>query len=85
MTQSDDTSSSSLDFSKLITMYNKMQKQLVQQISDLTKSASNISPGDFLLLQFMMAKVAQVGESLSNLISQVNSIISNAIRNQKTQ
>jgi hypothetical protein len=46
---------------------------------------SQATPGSFILLQFQMSQVTQIGESISNLISQVNSVIGNAIRNQKTQ
>jgi len=45
---------------------------------------SSATPGKFLMIQFAMANVAQVGESISNLLSQVNSVIGNAIRNQKS-
>jgi hypothetical protein len=46
---------------------------------------SSATPGSFILLQFQMSQVTQMGESISNLISQVNTVISHAIQNQKTQ
>lgn len=75
----------SLTFSTLINSYKKMQADLVTQIRALSNDTSSADPGKFILLQFQMAQVTQVGESISNLIYQVNAIISNAIRNQKTQ
>jgi hypothetical protein len=45
---------------------------------------SAATPGKFLLLQFSMSQVTQVGDSISNLISQVNSMINNSVRNQKS-
>jgi hypothetical protein len=46
---------------------------------------STATPGSFILLQFQMSQVTQMGESISNLISQVNSVINSAVRNQKPQ
>jgi hypothetical protein len=53
-------------------------KQVASKVSAAT-------PGKFLLLQFMMSQVTQIGDSVSNLLSQVNSMINNAVRNQKGQ
>ncbi|MGD2169808.1 MAG: hypothetical protein PVI40_06170 [Chlamydiota bacterium] len=74
-----------LSFSSLIKAYAKLQSSLVQQVKKLASSMSQATPGQFLLVQFQMAQVTQIGESISNLISQVNSVINNAVRNQKTQ
>jgi hypothetical protein len=38
-----------------------------------------------LLVQFQMSQVTQIGDSISNLIAQVQSMINNSIRNQKPQ
>jgi hypothetical protein len=38
-----------------------------------------------LLIQFSMSQLTQIGESISNMISQVNSVINYAVRNQKGQ
>jgi len=63
-----------------------MQKKVVSAVQALaSKGGCSANPGQFILLQFQMAQVTQIGESISNMISQVNSVISNAIRNQKTQ
>lgn len=74
-----------LSFTSLISAYKRLQSGLVQQVRALASKISQATPGSFILLQFEMAQVTQIGESISNLISQVNSVISNAIRNQKTQ
>lgn len=74
-----------LSFHSLISAYKRLQDQLVKQVRALASKMSQATPGSFILLQFEMAQVTQMGESISNLISQVNTVISNAIRNQKTQ
>jgi hypothetical protein len=74
-----------ITFETLIKQYQKIQSQLVEQVRQLASKMSEATPGQFLLVQFQMAQVTQMGESISNLISQVNSIINNAVRNQKTQ
>ena len=74
-----------LSFSTLIKAYAKLQSQLVSQVKALARSISQATPGSFILLQFQMSQVTQIGESISNLISQVNSVINSAIRNQKPQ
>lgn len=74
-----------LSFTSLISAYKQLQDKLVQSVRSLASNMSSANPGQFILLQFQMAKVTQMGESISNLISQVNSVISGAIRNQKTQ
>ncbi len=73
-----------LSFNSLISAYKKLQSGLVKQVRALASKMSQAQPGAFILLQFQMAQVTQIGESISNLIGQVNSVISNAIRNQKT-
>lgn len=74
-----------LSFSTLISAYVKLQSTLVSQVRALASSISTATPGKFLLLQFGMAQVTQVGETISNLISQVNAMIMAAVRNQKIQ
>lgn len=73
-----------LTFRSLISAYTKLQSKLVKDVRSIASSMSQATPGKFLLLQFGMSQVTQIGESISNLISQVNSMISNAVRNQKS-
>jgi hypothetical protein len=75
----------SLSFSTLIKAYIRMQSQVVEQIRSLSENVSTATPGKFLLVQFAMSQVTQIGQSISNIIYQVNSVINNAVRNQKTQ
>ena len=75
---------SRLTFNELITKYSTLQKKVTSQVKNVASSLSAATPGKFLLLQFSMSQVTQVGDSLSNLISQVNSMINNSVRNQKT-
>ena len=74
-----------LSFTSLISAYKKLQQGLVSQVRSLASKMSQANPGQFILLQFQMSQVTQVGESISNLISQVNSVINNSVRNQKSQ
>jgi hypothetical protein len=74
-----------LSFNSLISAYKKLQSGLLVQVRALASKMSQANPGSFILLQFQMSQVTQVGESISNLISQVNSVINNAVRNQKSQ
>ncbi len=74
-----------LSFKTLIEHYKKMQSSLVVQIRALASKLSQAAPGQFLLIQFQMSQVTQVGESISNLIAQVNSVINATVRNQKPQ
>jgi hypothetical protein len=74
----------SLSFKTLVTAYISLQNQVTQQVRNVASHVSAATPGKFLLLQFMMSQVTQMGESISNLISQVQSVINNAVRNQKT-
>lgn len=74
-----------VSFNTLIANYSRIQKELMSQVQKLAASGSSADPGRFILLQFQMSQVTQVGESISNLISQVNSMINMSIRNQKAQ
>lgn len=74
-----------LTFQSLISAYKKLQDQLVKSVRSLASKMSTANPGAFILLQFQMSQVTQMGESISNVISQVNTVISHAIQNQKTQ
>ncbi|MBS3904023.1 MAG: hypothetical protein KGZ39_01700 [Simkania sp.] len=72
-----------LSFNTLIGQYIKLQSKVVSMVRYLSSSLSQATPGRFLLLQFAMSQVAQIGESISNLISQVQSLINLTVRNQK--
>lgn len=73
----------SLTFYTLIKQYSKLQAEVVSQVRNVASRLSAATPGKFLLLQFSMSQVTQVGDSISNLISQVNSMINSSVRNQK--
>lgn len=74
-----------LSFTDLIQSYANLQDSLVGQVRNLAADMSSANPGQFILLQFQMSQVTQIGESISNLIAQVNSVINSSIRNQKVQ
>jgi len=75
----------SLSFYSLISAYKKLQSQLVVQVKALASKMSSAQPGSFILLQFQMSQVTQIGESISNLIGQVNSVINKAVQNQQSR
>jgi hypothetical protein len=74
-----------LSFGSLINQYKNIQSQLVKQVKELASRSSLATPGRFLLVQFQMSQVTQIGDSISNLISQVQSMINASVRNQKAQ
>ena len=73
-----------ISFATLIKQYIALQSKVVSQVRAVASRISSATPGKFLLLQFSMSQVTQIGESISNLISQVQSVINNSVRNQKT-
>jgi hypothetical protein len=75
----------SLSFNELITKYSALQACVVKQIKSLASSLSKASPGKFLLAQFGMSQVTQIGDSISNLIAQVNAVINYSVRQQRGQ
>ena len=83
MTKSSGTGSIRLTFTTLIKQYSYLQQQVLSQIKSLASSISGASPGKFLLVQFGMSQLTQIGESISNMIYQVNTVINQAVRNQK--
>lgn len=74
-----------ISFKKLIQRYKIAQSQLKKQVEQLAAGSGNMNPAQFLMLQFTMSQVTQVGESISNVIAQINSIINSTVRNQKSQ
>lgn len=74
-----------LSFTTLIAAYRRLQSGLVDQVRRLSTNISSANPGKFILIQFQMSQVTQIGESISNLIAQVNSVINHAVQNQRVQ
>jgi hypothetical protein len=72
-----------LSFATLIVAYKSLQDKLMSSVKELSKNISSAQPGQFILLQFQMSQVAQIGDSISNLIAQVNTVISHSIQNQQ--
>ena len=73
-----------ISFNTLIKKYMQLQSQVVSLVRTVASRMSSATPGKFLLLQFAMSQVTQIGDSISNLLAQVNTVISNAIKNQRT-
>lgn len=74
-----------ITFHSLISGYKRLQSQLMSQVRALASKISQATPGSFILLQFQMSQITQIGESISNLIAQVNSVINHAVGNQGKQ
>ena len=74
-----------LSFHSLVSAYKKLQDSLLSQVRALASKISTANPGSFMLLQFQMSQITQVGESISNVIAQVNSLINHAVQNQGKQ
>lgn len=72
-----------ISFSTLIKQYQKLQSLVMSQVKAVASQISAATPGKFLLLQFSMSQVTQIGESISNLVSQVQTVIMSMVRNQK--
>lgn len=76
---------SDLTFNTLINKYSELQQKVLDKVRSVASRISVATPGKFLLLQFAMSQVTQIGDSISNLVSQVQAVIMNTIRNQKQQ
>ena len=76
--------SGTITFSTLIKQYIVLQSKVVSAVRAVASRISQATPGKFLLLQFQMGQVTQIGESISNLVSQIQSSINNTVRNQKS-
>lgn len=74
-----------ISFSTLIKQYIHLQSKVVSAVRSVASKISSATPGKFILLQFQMSQVTQIGDSISNLVSQIQSVINNAVRNQKSQ
>ena len=73
-----------INLTGLMKAYSQLQSQVMQQVAASACNISSAQPGQFLMLQFMMSSVSQVGQSISNLVSQVQGLINNSVRNQKS-
>jgi hypothetical protein len=78
-----ESSWASITFTTIIKQYVNLQSQVVSQVRAVASTISAATPGKFLLLQFSMSQLTQVGETLSNLIAQVNSVIKSVIQNYR--
>jgi hypothetical protein len=76
--------SATITFATLIKQYVALQSKVVSAVRAVASKISSATPGKFLLLQFQMSQVTQVGESISNLVSQLMKVVNNAISNQRS-
>ncbi len=80
-----ETNWGTITFATLIKQYISLQSKVVSSVRAVASKISSATPGKFILLQFQMSQVTQIGDSISNLVSQIQSVINNSVRNQKTQ
>lgn len=73
-----------INLSGLMASYSHLQSTVMAQVAASACNITQAQPGQFLMLQFMMSTVSQVGQSISNLVSQVQGLINNSVRNQKS-
>jgi len=74
----------SINFGSLFTSYTAMMCSVAKMIASISQQNSNATPGKFLAVQFQLSQTTQIGDSISNLISQLASSANNAIRNFKS-
>ena len=74
-----------ITFNTLVKHYMNLQSNVMKMVKKVASKISEATPGRFLLLQFAMSQVTQIGSSISNLLAQVNTVISKSIQNQKVQ
>lgn len=70
-------------FGDMIQKYTDLQKKVATLVTSLAKNSSNVQPGSFLLLQFKMGNLSQIGDSISNVVSSLNAIAKNSISNMR--
>jgi hypothetical protein len=75
----------SVTFSTLINKYVHLQSQVMSMVRKVASRISTATPGRFLLLQYAMSQVTQIGSSISNLLAQIQTVINKTISNQRTQ
>jgi len=72
-----------ITFNTMIQNYTDVQKKVAQLVTSLSKNNTNVQPGKFLLLQFQMGNLSQIGDSISNVVSSLNGIAKNSISNMR--
>ena len=77
--------SGTITFSTLVKQYIALQSKVVDAVRAVASRISLATPGKFLLLQFQMSQVTQIGESISNLIGQVQQVINNAVSGMRAR
>jgi hypothetical protein len=70
-----------LQFQKMIDKYTDAQKKVANLVMCLSSKMTSVSPGQFLMLQFQVGNLTQIGDGISNVVSSLNGIAKNAISN----
>jgi hypothetical protein len=63
--------------------YVNVQKRVSKMVTSISMNSTNVQPGKFLMLQFMMGNLSQIGDSISNVVSSMNAIAKNSISNMR--
>ncbi len=72
-----------INFYKLVANYTSCQQQIANLINCLATKMTSVSPGQFLMLQFRMGNLTQIGDGISNVVSSLNAIAKNSISNMR--
>ncbi|MBM3196107.1 MAG: hypothetical protein FJZ62_05110 [Chlamydiae bacterium] len=67
----------------MVTHYTAAQKEIANLINCLSTKMTSVSPGQFLMLQFKMGNLTQIGDGISNVVSSLNAIAKNSISNMR--
>jgi hypothetical protein len=70
-------------FNQIIAKYNEAQGKVARLVNSLSQHMTSVNPGSFMLLQFQMGNLTQIGDSISNVISSMNGIAKNSISNMR--
>ena len=65
---------------EVIDNYSALQSKLVGQVNALAAETNTAEPGKFLEVQFQMAQVSQIGDTISTMVSQANQVIGKTIQ-----
>jgi F0F1-type ATP synthase membrane subunit b/b' len=76
---------SNINLNDLLQSYDKLNDALKTNLENISKNTdqNNTNPGQFLQLQMQTSSLAQVGESISNIIANANSVIKNTVQSQR--
>lgn len=70
-------------FFDMISSFGVMQDSILSAMTYMSAHYSSMNPADFMMMQFLMGELSQIGEAISNMLATINQINQNSIRNFK--